>query len=386
MTTARWREDGADRTAWWRSESGAPPPRGIVVIDDDIAADKALRMIRRGTSLLWRADFHNARQLLRALDRRLAKQASRAPRPNDPGEAFLANRDARARRAEILGGILIPLGPDYSITLRRAPDARAACEHAYGPPGERGPNGAGPAETLVSLPELLGVISAYEWHRTGIEIPALGARIHPAHGVFAPTRGEYIDLVAAAPWPPGVERPVVWDIGTGTGVLAAVLARRGAGEVLATDINPRAVRCARDNIDRLGLTDRVRVEEVDLWPAGRADVVVCNPPWIPGKPTSALEQGIYDPDSDVLRRFLEGLPQHLTPRGEGWLILSDLAERLGLRGPDELGERIAEAGLVVVDALHTSPRHPRAADREDPLHAARAQERTTLWRLAVAPR
>ena len=128
------------------------------------------------------------------------------------------------------------------------------------------------------------------------------------------------------------------------------------------------------------------MEEVDLWPAGRADVVVCNPPWIPGKPTSALEQGIYDPDSDVLRRFLEGLPQHLTPRGEGWLILSDLAERLGLRGPDELGERIAEAGLVVVDALHTSPRHPRAADREDPLHAARAQERTTLWRLAVAPR
>ncbi|EFV90290.1 putative RNA methyltransferase [Dietzia cinnamea P4] len=400
-TTVEWRENDTDRTAAWRSENGAPAPRRIVVIHDDIAADKALKLIRSGTGLLWRGDFHNARQLMRALDRRLGKRASGAPQGSDPGAIFHANRRARAERATILGRILVPLEPDYSISLRRAPDVRDACVHAYGPPpggaeeasgGSDEVGGTRGGETLVSLPEVLGVISAYEWHRNGIEIAALGARIHPAYGVFAPTRDEYIDLVADAGWPPGVDQPVVWDIGTGTGVLAAVLARRGARAVVASDINPRAVQCARGNVRRLGLEDRVTVVRGDLWPgdddgvvnrSGRADVVVCNPPWIPGRPTSALEQGIYDPDSDVLHRFLAELPVQLTPRGEGWLILSDLAEHLGLRTRDELLARIADAGLTVVGTHETTPRHSRAADTADPLHVARAKERTVLWRLAA---
>ena len=395
MNTVSWRESGVDRTAGWRSENAAPAPTGIVVITDDISADKALRIAQRGSSLLWRGDFQNARQLMRALDRRLEKRASRTAQSTDPGEVFLANRKARAHRAAILGKILIPLQPDYSISLRRAPDAREACAHAYGQPVDQPTDESSVSigeETLVSLPELLGVISAYEWHRKGIKVGALGARIHPAHGVFAPTRDEYIDLVADAPWPQGIDHPVVWDIGTGTGVLAAVLARRGAREVVATDISSRAVQCARDNVDRLGLADRVAVVQADLWPydddgeagdSGRADVVVCNPPWIPGRPTSALEQGIYDPDSDVLHRFLSGLAHHLTPQGEGWLILSDLAEHLGLRTRDELLERIDAAGLTVVGTSETTPRHSRAADSADPLHAARSKERTILWRVGA---
>ena len=386
MPVVSWTENGVQRTASWRSENGARPPKDIVVIDDDVSADTALRLARSGSGLLWRGDFHNARQLLRALGRRMekraARRASKAPRDSEPGQLFHTNRQARAQRAATLGKILIQLEPDYTIQLRRAPDVRAACSHAYGEPD---------GTTLVSLPELLGVISAYEWHRNGIEVAALGARIYPAYSVFAPTRDEYIDLVANAPWPQGVDRPVVWDIGTGTGVLAAVLAQRGAREVVATDVNPRAVQCARENADRLGFADRVHVMQADLWPAGdqlggsrRADVVVCNPPWIPGRPTSALERGIYDPKSDMLHRFLRELPDYLTPQGEGWLILSDLAEHLGLRTRDELLERFAAADLTVTGRHDTTPHHPRAADSTDPLHAARARERTTLWRLAAS--
>jgi len=393
VTTVSWTENGVERRAGWRPENGATPPRDMVVVDDDIAADAALTLARSGTGILWRGDFHNARQLHAALDRRLQKQADkqaakRASRTSSDAsltDLFHVTRLARSQRAGILGKILLELEPDYTIRLRRAPDVRAACEHAYGSSDADGSPVADVSgeSVLVSLPELLGVISAYEWHQTGIEVAALGDRIHPAYGVFAPTRDEYLDLVADAAWPDGVDRPTVMDLGTGTGVLAAILARRGARRVVATDINPRAVRCARDNVDRLGLADRVVVEQADLWPAGdeRADVVVCNPPWIPGRPTSALEQGIYDPKSDVLHRYLAGLANRLTPGGEGWLILSDLAELLGLRTREELLRRISEAGLVVVDTIDTAARHSRAADDTDPLHAARSRERTSLWRL-----
>ena len=118
-----------------------------------------------------------------------------------------------------------------------------------------------------------------------------------------------------------------------------------------------------------------------LFPEGRADLVVCNPPWIPARPTSAVEQGVYDPDSSMLHGFLDGLAAHLEPGGEGWLILSDLAERLGLRTRGELLATVEAAGLRVLDRVDTRPRHPRTRDIADPLHAARAAEITSLWRL-----
>ncbi|MGZ5787681.1 MAG: methyltransferase, partial [Ramlibacter sp.] len=146
---------------------------------------------------------------------------------------------------------------------------------------------------------------------------------------------------------------------------------------------PRALACARDNVARLGLQGQVEVIEADLFPDGRAPLIVCNPPWLPGRASSPLERAIYDEDSRMLRGFLQGLPAHLAPGGEGWLILSDLAEHLGLRAPGELAALVQAAGLRVVARSTAHPRHPKAADASDPLHAARAREVTSLWRLAL---
>jgi methylase of polypeptide subunit release factors len=100
------------------------------------------------------------------------------------------------------------------------------------------------------LRELLGLIGAHEWRAKGVEVPAAGGRIHPHYGVFAPVRREYVDLVAHAPLPAATTKAsVAFDIGTGTGVLAAVLARRGLARVIATDRDPRALACARANIE-----------------------------------------------------------------------------------------------------------------------------------------
>ncbi len=371
-----WNEGGEIRSARWRSESGVAPPKSVVVADDRMTADAAYRLACEGTAILWRGDFQNARQLLQALARRLERKPRRAgrkpPKPaTSPAEAFHLYRLAQSQRARTLGMLLLPFEADHVIPLRRAPDVRLACTEAYGP--DDGPY-------LASLRELLGLIGAHEWRKKGVEIPALGARIHPHYGVFSPVRGEYVGLVAEAPLP---SRALAFDIGTGTGVLAAVLARRGVARVVATDQDPRALECARENMQGLGLGAQVEVVQADLFPAGRAPLVVCNPPWLPARPSSPLEHAVYDPESRMLRGFLAGLAAHLEPGGEGWLVLSDLAEHLGLRPRAELLAAIDAAGLIVVDRMDVRPHHPRAADETDPLHAARAAELTSLWRLAA---
>jgi methylase of polypeptide subunit release factors len=372
-----WTEAGQPRSALWRSENNAPAPSRVLLADDTIKADVAYRLACEGTALLWRGDFQNARQLMLALARRIDRKPRKAGKPPkipaSPLDAFNLHRQAQSQRARILGMLLMPFEQDYRIPLRRAPEVRQACVEAYGTAGE---------PFVASMRELLGLIGAHEWRKKGVEIAALGERIHPHYGVFSPVRGEYVELVAKAPLPPAMPG-LAFDIGTGTGVLAAVLARRGIARVIATDQDPRALACARENLARLGLERQVEVVQADLFPLGQARLVVCNPPWLPARPSSAIEHAVYDPDSRMLRGFLAGLKEHLAPGGEGWLILSDLAEHLGLRSRAELLGWIEQAGLKVAGRHDVRPQHPRATDATDPLHAARAAELTSLWRLVI---
>ena len=287
-------------------------------------ADTAYRLACEGTALLWRGDFHNARQLLQAMGRRIDRKPSR--RGDSPADSFRLHRRARSHRARVLGRLLVLLEDDYNLVLRRAPDVRQACAEAYGPQS---------APMAVSLTELLGVTGAHQWRTKGVEVPALDARIHPHYGVFSPVRGEYVDLVARAPLPAPADRRAgrrtAFDLGYGDGS-----ARRRPGPP-----GDRPHRGHRHQPACPGLRARQRPPTAPHrahrhrrsrpLSRGRADLVVCNPPWIPARPTSAVEQGVYDSGGSMLRTFLDGLPAHLEPGGEGWLILSDLAEHLGLQ-------------------------------------------------------
>ena len=379
-----WSSQGQSHTAQWRSESGASAPRRVIAADDTLPADTAYRMACEGTGLLWTGDFQNARMLLQALMRRadrkprkVAAKAAQKAAAATPAEAFHLHRQAQAQRARVLSSVLIVLEGDYTIALRRAPDLRQACTEAWGP--------ASGNRVVASLRELLGLVGAHEWRKKGVEIPALGAppgnRIHPHYGVFSPVRGEYVDLVAQAPLP---SKTLAFDVGVGTGVLSAVLARRGVQRVVATDQDPRALTCARENLQRLGLTSRVELQQQDLFPEGKAPLVVCNPPWLPARASSPIERAVYDEGSGMLRGFLAGLAAHLEPGGEGWLILSDLAEHLQLRTREQLLEWMAQGGLKVLGRQDVKPRHGKSADASDALHAARAAEVTSLWRLGLA--
>ena len=123
-------------------------------------------------------------------------------------------------------------------------------------------------------------------------------------------------------------RPLVLDVGTGSGCLACALAsERPDVRVLASDASPAAAAIARENVDALGLTDRVTVAVSDLFSAlvpMRADLIVSNPPYVPTavidtlapevtdhEPRAALDGG---PDGlRIIRRLVIEAPRWLQP-------------------------------------------------------------------------
>ncbi|MDI9333202.1 MAG: class I SAM-dependent methyltransferase [Cytophagales bacterium] len=411
-----WQENGKDCSAIWRSERGALAPRRVVLADDTLSADSAYRLACAGTGLLWRGDFQNAKLLLAAMARRIDKVPARKKRKaTKPAQAlsnlasqpmranelaahgFHLHRQAQAQRARILSCVLIPFDADYGIALRRAPDAKLACAEAWGAAKQSDTLNASAFHSVATLRELMGVTSAHEWRKKGIEIAALGTagkssgamannRIHPHYGVFSPVRGEYLQLVNHAEFPPAFfERVkfVAFDIGTGTGVLCAILARRDVTHIVATDIDARALACATDNLTKLGVIEHVKLVQTHLFPDGKASLIVCNPPWLPARPSSPIERAVYDEGGVMLQGFLAGLAAHLAPHGEGWLLLSDIAEHLGLRTRQELLDMMRAGGLKVLNRTDVKPAHPKSEDSTDPLYAARSQEVTSLWRLAA---
>ncbi|MBN1586139.1 MAG: sulfatase-like hydrolase/transferase [Candidatus Omnitrophica bacterium] len=123
----------------------------------------------------------------------------------------------------------------------------------------------------------------------------------------------------------------VLDIGTGTGILGLIALKHGAGRVVATDINPEAIRNARLNAERLGYSaDNFEARLVApekpqafsvIEPEEKFDLILSNPPWKEGPVKSIEDYGQYDPNRVLLGSLMRGLKAHLSPAGRAWLFL-----------------------------------------------------------------
>ncbi|HEU0175290.1 MAG TPA: peptide chain release factor N(5)-glutamine methyltransferase [Blastocatellia bacterium] len=129
----------------------------------------------------------------------------------------------------------------------------------------------------------------------------------------------------------GIARPVIVDVGAGSGAIAVALARElSAARVIASDISEAALRVARHNAARHGLGDRVGFVASDLLDAFAeedfADFILSNPPYVSEEEMPSLQREVRDweprlalTDSNdglsLYRRLLKGAPSHLKPGG-----------------------------------------------------------------------
>ncbi|MCJ7720116.1 MAG: class I SAM-dependent methyltransferase [Candidatus Hadarchaeum sp.] len=125
----------------------------------------------------------------------------------------------------------------------------------------------------------------------------------------------------------------VLELGTGCGLLAILAAKVGV-QVVATDINPAALKCARANAVKHRVGDRIDFRLGDLFEpvvGEHFDLVIFNPPYLPVEPEEAIcgpldrawEAG---PDGRrIIDRLLREMPNHLTPNGRVLFVQSSLA-------------------------------------------------------------
>jgi release factor glutamine methyltransferase len=122
---------------------------------------------------------------------------------------------------------------------------------------------------------------------------------------------------------------VVLDLGTGSGI-QAIVAAQTAAKVIAVDINPEAVRCARENVRANGLEAKISVLEGDLFSCldrgQRFDIILFTPPYLEGTPRTPLDHALFDPGKALLRRFFAEAKDHLVLGGYVQMVYSSIAD------------------------------------------------------------
>lgn len=159
-----------------------------------------------------------------------------------------------------------------------------------------------------------------------------GLRLRVLPGVFNPALHFTSLFLAEYLRRPNVIKPnsLVLDLGTGAGIAAIAAAQSGAARVLATDINPDAVRSATLNVRHHGLQDYVQVVQGDLFAPVAGEqfgLIISNPPYFRGIPQTLAERAYKaGANYEWIDRFASEAPFYLSHGGKVLLVLGDAAD------------------------------------------------------------
>jgi predicted RNA methylase len=190
---------------------------------------------------------------------------------------------------------------------------------------------------FLNVQELHG---AWGQFREGVHLNVLGHKVHPFYGVYVPRRTEHLELFGTWLSAYGGDEGHAIDVGTGSGVLAMMLAKKGFARVTATDINPNAIESVRRDVARQETPPPIRAVDADLFaPAPPADLIVFNPPWTQGRIDEPFDAALHAAP-DLMPRFFEAAGDALAPGGRIVVIYSNIGQLLRPDDPHPLEEEV----------------------------------------------
>ncbi|NJF26153.1 HemK2/MTQ2 family protein methyltransferase [Thermococcus sp. Bubb.Bath] len=138
------------------------------------------------------------------------------------------------------------------------------------------------------------------------------------------------------------EGDVALDIGTGTGIIALLMARK-TRSVIGVDVNPIAVELSKENAMLNGIRN-VEFRQSDLFEnvSGKFGVITFNAPYLPGEPEESIDLALLGGETgrEVLDRFIEEVPNYLKQSGVVQIVQSSIT------GIEETLKRLREVGLT----------------------------------------
>tara|TARA_B100000959_G_C14921391_1_gene599656 strand:- start:456 stop:1508 length:1053 start_codon:yes stop_codon:yes gene_type:complete len=225
----------------------------------------------------------------------------------------------------------------------------------------------------LTFPQVQGLNSSWQWYERGVELPGLERRLHPFYGTYFPTRHDHLALFDEWLRSYTGQKDRALDIGTGCGVLAMMLGRAGFSRVLATDTNPNAIESVRRDLKRLNLEAGIEPVVADfLGEETGADLIVFNPPWLPGEPEGPIDEAVYY-EEGFFERFFNGAATHMAADARLVMLFSGLAEDVLASSTHPIEAELSSSsrfGLVqkleraVQPSSKKTRRRKRSVDRE----------------------
>jgi release factor glutamine methyltransferase len=334
-----------------------------IVIEASRRAGDVLEMLRIGqTVVVTSGDFEDLRILVWYVMRYKEALIPRLEKHARPVERMERQEGIRNR----INHLLVPVQGESLVGIDHCPSLSGLHDWASWDQDDR--------TCLVPARRIMRIITDMRRSTEGIEIRALGNSIVVFPQVYVPFDQSIVDLLdrnlEVAP------SDEVLDMGTGTGILALLAAKKGAQRVVAVDILDKAILNARENARRLGLDGKIEVRgPCDLFECvpEKFDSVIFNPPWIRGDAKSVYEGAQYDRYGDIIERFLTGVGTHLKRDGCIYLFYSDISDSTGSGSLSELLDRIEHHGLKVVGDVWKGRRSRISGSRER-VHLYRLKE------------
>jgi SAM-dependent methyltransferase len=316
-----------------------------VVKDDETKPSEVLNLIRLGKAVVMIGDFAYIVGVLKYLDR------SKYEIVDSTKFEYISNKFERSRLIEgacrdALYKLLVVFKDDRLVGVANQPELAGFIDWLEG--GSRRLVGS---SIIVPVRKVLRVASDIKRYRDGIYIDALEDRIWVFPHIYPPCDRKVVAMLADNLEVKPTDR--VLDMGTGTGTLAFIAARKGAEKVTATDVSSQAVKNARFNVEKLGLSGRVEVRGpahlFDDVKEERFDIVLFNAPWVYGEPQNIYEAAIYDKDGALITEFFRGVGDHLTEGGAIYLQYGNTSELTGHHAIENLERLIHRSGFRITD-------------------------------------